>query len=202
MAVLAGRSADIYIVSGTGTTMTGEAVTSLGSGVYQITNTAKRAIDPNSTLTVLDGVSTVPPANYQVGWASGKITLTNGYTLGGTMTVTGKYLTLSAAAQGTEWSVTPDVTLQETQTFGDSWKEHTAVMRSAQITFGQFYNDEYFHTNRDNYFILYLYANVSANTRWMVAARMTSAGIATGENDVIRQNVSFQSHGMLDYAGS
>lgn len=202
MAVLTGYNADIYIVSGTGTTMTGEAVTSLGSGVYQITNTAKRAIDPNSTLTVLDGVSTVPPANYQVGWASGKITLTNGYTLGGTMTVTGKYLTLAQAAQGIDWTVTPEVTLQETQTFGDSWKEHTAVLKGAQVTFGQFYNDEYFYTNRDNVFILYLYANLSGAVRWMVAARMTDAGIAVAGNDVIRQNVSFQSHGMLDYAGS
>ena len=68
---------DIYIATGSGTAMTGEAVTSLGGGVYQITNTAKRAINPNAAVTVLDGVATVPKANYQIGWASGKITITN-----------------------------------------------------------------------------------------------------------------------------
>jgi gamma-glutamyltranspeptidase len=99
MAVLAGNAADIYIATGSGTAMTGEAVTSLGGGVYQITDTAKRAINPNAAVTVLDGVSTVPKANYQIGWASGKITLTNGYTAGGTITITAEYLTLAQAAQ-------------------------------------------------------------------------------------------------------
>jgi hypothetical protein len=202
MAVLTGNAADIYIVSGTGTTMTGEAVTSLGGGVYQITNTAKRAIDPNSTLTVLDGVSTIPPANYQVSWGAGKITLTNGYSLGGTMTVTGKYLTVSQAAQGTDWSMDVEVMLEESQTFGDAWKERTAVMRGATVTFAQFYNDGYFYTNSGTYFILYLYANLSGGTRWMAAAQMANAGITTGENELIKQNVQFAIHGPVDYSAS
>lgn len=202
MAVLAGKSADIYIASGIGATMTGEAVTSLGGGVYQITDTAKRAIDPNSTLTVLDGVSTVPPANYQVSWGAGKITLTNGYSLGGTMTVTGRYLSLAQAAQGTDWTLDVEVALEESQTFGDSWKERTLAQRSGSVTFAQFYNDEYFHTNSASYFILYLYADQSGGTRWMAAASMASAGISVGENALIKQSVQFALHGGIDYSAS
>ena len=52
MAVLAGRSADIFLATGTGTAMTGQATTSLGGGVYQITLSTRRAINPNASLTV------------------------------------------------------------------------------------------------------------------------------------------------------
>lgn len=202
MAVLTGYSADIYIASGTGTSMTGEAVTSLGSGVYQITNAAKRAIDPNSTFTVLDGVSTVPPQNYQVGWASGKVTFTNGYTAVGTITVTGKYLTMAQAAQGFEWSLNVTPVLENTQTFGDSWQESTVVNLGGTVTFQQFVNDGYFFTNNNSYFILYLYPNLSGNVRWMTAGMLSTSGITAGENEVVKQNVQFTTHGTVDYAGS
>lgn len=202
MAVLTGYSADIYIASGTGTSMTGEAVTSLGSGVYQITNTAKRAIDPNSTLTVLDGVATVAPQNYQVGWASGKITFTSGYTPTGTVTVTGKYLSLSQAAQGFEWSLNVNPVLEKTQTFGDSWEESTVVNMGGTVTFQQFVNDGFFFTNNSNYFIIYLYPNLAGNVRWMTAGLLSTSGITAGKNEVVKQNVQFTTHGTVDYAGS
>ena len=82
MAVLAGRNADIYIATGSGTSMTGQATTSLGGGVYQITLSARRYINPNASLTVLDGVTAVNPANYQVAYGTGKIILA-GYTPAG-----------------------------------------------------------------------------------------------------------------------
>ena len=200
MATMAGNAADIYIASGTGTAMTGEAVTSLGSGVYQITDTARRAINPNAALTVLDGVSTIPAANYQIGWGSGKITLTNGYTLGGTMTVTGEYLTLAQAAQGFEWSYDGEVLTEESQTFGDAWKERTLVMKSGSVTFQRFYNDEYFHTNVGNYYVLVLYMVLASADRFLCAAFMTSAGMSVEENALIKQNVSFALHGPMDVA--
>lgn len=201
MATLAGNAADIYIASGTGTSMTGEAVTSLGSGVYQITNAAKRAINPNAAFTVLDGVSTVPSSAYQVGWGAGKITLTNGYTAVGTITVTGEYLTMAQAAQGSEWTFNSELTTEESQTFGDAWKEHTPVMRSGTVTFNRFYNDEYFaDDNEGNYFILHLYVNLAGNDRFMCAAQMTSTGVTANENELIKENVSFALHGPMDFS--
>lgn len=195
MAVLAGRNADIYITSGTGTSMTGEAVTSLGSGAYQITDAAKRAINPNASLTVLDGVSTVSQSNYQVSFGAGIITLNPGVTLAGTMTVAGEYLTLAQAAQGFEWTYDSELVLEESQTFGDAWKERSLVMRSGTVQFQRFYNDEYFLTNVGNYFVLALYFDLAGADRLLCAARMTSAGVAVEENALIKQNVSFATHG-------
>ena len=202
MAVLVGKSADIYLATGTGTSMTGEAVTDLTGGIYQITDAAKRAINPNAALTVLDGVATVPPANYQISWASGKIRLTNGYSAVGTITVTGQYLTLAQAAQGFEWSLDVTPVLEDTQTFGDSWKERTVVQRDASVTFAQFYNDGYFHANLNSYYVLALYINVAGADRYLLGAQMTTAGITAGENETIKQNVSFAIHGGLDLATS
>lgn len=199
MAVLAGRTADIYIATGTGTAMTGEAVTSLGSGVYQITDSAKRAINPTAALTVLDGVATVPAQNYEVVWGTGKIRLTNGYTLVGTMTVTGEYLSLSQAAQGYEWTLDVQTDLEETQTFGDSWKERTAINRSATISFQRFYEDEYFHTNIGNRYVLALYIDQPSGTYYTCAAHVTSQGITVGENETVKENVQFAADGPVDF---
>ena len=201
MAVLAGNAADIYIATGSGTAMTGEAVTSLGGGVYQITDTAKRAINPNATVTVLDGVATVPKANYQIGWASGKITITNGYTVGGTITITAEYLTLAQAAQAFEWSYDSEVLTEESQTFGDTWKERTLVIKSGTISFQRFYNDAYFaNTNLGSYYVLYLYTNLAGNDRFMAAGHMSSTGSTSGENELIKENVSFALHGEVDFS--
>ena len=202
MAVLVGNAADIYIATASGTSMTGEAVTSLGSGVYQITNATKRAINPNATLTVLDGVSTVPAQNYQVNFGSGKIRLTNGYTLGGTMTVTGQYLTLAQAAQGHEWSLDVDTRLADSTTFGNTWKESTAVLNAATVNFNRFYNDEYFLTNIGNYYVLALYVDLAGNDRFLCGASLKSVGVTASENDLVKEGVQFEVHGALDFAAS
>jgi hypothetical protein len=202
MAVLTGKNSDIYIATGSGTGMTGEATTSLGSNVYQITDSAKRAINPNAALTVLDGVTTVSPGDYQVFWATGKIAFTGSYTVGGSVTVTGEYLSLSQAAQGYEWSLDTELTLEETQTFGDSWKERTAITRSASVTFARFYDDEYFHTNLGSVYVLRLYTDQPGDAYYGCGAHVASSGVQSGENEVIRENVSFTVTGGLDYVNA
>jgi len=199
MAVMAGRLADIYIATGSGTAMTGEAVTSLGGGVYQITDAAKRAINPNASVTVLDGVATVSPANYQVSWGAGKITLTNGYTASGTITVTGEYLSLSQLAQGFEWQLEIQTDLEESQTFGDSWKERTAVMRGASVSLQRFYQDGYFQTNLGNRYVIALYIDQPGGTRYVCGAHMTSAGVTVGENELVKQSVQFVAVGPVEF---
>lgn len=198
MAVLAGRNADIYISAGMGTAMTGEATTSLGGGVYQITLAARRAISPNTAITVYDGVSVISPANYQIAYGSGKIVLRN-YTPSGAVTIDGGYLTLTKAAQGTEWTLDVQPTLEEVQVFGNSWRARACVQRDATVTFNRFYNDNYFHTNGGAYFVLALYLNVSGGQRYVLGATMASQGVSTPENETIKENVSFNVHGILDY---
>ena len=200
MAVLAGRNADIYIATSAGTAMTGEATTSLGGGVYQITTAARRAISPNAAITVYDGVSVISPANYQIAYGSGKIVLRN-YTPSGAVTIDGGYLTLAKAAQGTEWTLDVQPTLEEVQVFGDSWRARACVQRDATVTFNRFYNDQYFFSNAQltGRFVLALYLSVSGGQRYVLGATRASQGVSTPENETIKENVSFNVHGILDY---
>jgi hypothetical protein len=109
---------------------------------------------------------------------------------------------MAQAAQGFEWSLNVTPVLENTQTFGDSWQESTVVNLGGTVTFQQFVNDGYFFTNNNSYFILYLYPNLAGNVRWMTAGMLTSAGITAGENETVKQNVQFTTHGTVDYAGS
>ena len=200
MAVLAGGSADIFLATGSGTSMTGQATTNLGGGVYQITLSTRRAINPNASLTVLDGATTVPSSRYQVAYGTGKIIFA-GYTPAGAITVTGEFLTLSKAAQGTEWSLDVQPILEETQVFGDTWKGRIRVGGDASCTFGQLYNDQFFQTNATSYYVIECYAIQSSGVGWRFGASQASAGITVGENEVIKQNVSFSVLGVVDYTG-
>jgi hypothetical protein len=202
MAVQVGNAADIYIATGTGTAMTGEATTDLTGEVYQITDTAKRAINPNADVEVLDGVATVASQYYQINWGAGTITFTNGYVAADAITVTGEYLTLSQAAQAYQWEYSAEVILEETQTFGDTWKENTCVMKSGSVTFQRFYNDDYFHLNLGNYYVIALYTNQAGGARYLTAGHCSSVGITAGENETIKENVSFALHGGVTFVAS
>jgi len=202
MAVMVGRLADVYIASGTGTAMTGEATSSLGSGVYQITTAARRAINPNAAITVLDGASAVNPAYYRFAFGSGKVIFTNGYTPSGSVTIDGEYLTLSQAAQGQSWALEVETSTEESHTFGDEWKEQTSVMSEASITFDRLYEDSYFQTNIGQYYVLALYLNTSTGARYVCAAQCESAGRTSSNSSLVRENASFVVHGQLDYVAS
>jgi len=202
MAVLVGNKADIYIATGTGTSMTGEAVTDLTGGLYQITSGTKRALNPNATLTVLDGVATVPATAYDVYWGAGIIAINGSYTVGGTITVTGEYLSLSQVAQATEWTYDSEVVLEETQTFGDTWKEYTEVMRSGSVKFKRFYNDGYFRTNIGSYYVLALYLSTTTGARYLAAGQCTSHGVSAAENETVKEDVTFSLHGGVAYTAT
>lgn len=199
MAILAGRNADIYIATGSGTSMMGEATTSLGGGAYQITLSTRRYINPNASLTVLDGVTTVNPANYQVAYGTGKIILA-GYTPAGAITVTGEFLTLSRVAQATDWTLDVQPALEEVQVFGDAWKSRVCVQKDATVTFNRFYDDQFFFTHAASYYVIDCYAVQSTGVRWSFGASQTSMGISTNENETIKENVSFSVLGAVDYA--
>lgn len=198
MAVLAGRNADIYMGT-VSTAMTGQATTSLGGGVYQITLSSRRYINPNTSLTVLDGVTTVNPANYQVAYGTGKIILA-GYTPAGAISVTGEFLTMSKIAQATDWTLDVQPILEEVQVFGDSWKSRLCVQRDASVTFNRFYNDQFFLTYGNTYYVIDCYADQTGGVRWSFGASQTSMGISTNENETIKENVSFSVLGVVDYA--
>jgi hypothetical protein len=124
MAASAGYLATVS-VTGTATTMTGEAVS--GGGVtWQITNTAKRIVDPASALTVLDGASTVNPSTYTFDYLTGTVTLGGAPT--GVVTITGKYLPVRQIAQAYEADVTLTKNLVDTSLLGTEHTQRTTTL--------------------------------------------------------------------------
>ena len=113
-----GKSATLYAWNGTSTAHTNEACTEVTT-TAQITDTAKRILDPNEIQTFTDtGAKNVLNIDYTIGKATfdGAVTI---------VTATGKHV---LAANITEignlfgWSVETALDLADTSVFGDTWK--------------------------------------------------------------------------------
>jgi hypothetical protein len=98
-------------ISGTPTTMTGEACSLVSGKTYKITAATKNIIDPNSPVTVLDNAVAVSPSNIDnIDYLWGQVTFVSSYTPAGPITITGKYLpsTTIARANGFTLTMTQD----------------------------------------------------------------------------------------------
>ena len=84
--------------------VTAEACTSLGGGVYQATNTARRIWDPAAAITIKDAGVSVSAALWTFDFLFGKVTF-SGYTPSGAVTIDGSYLPTLAIAECINLSV-------------------------------------------------------------------------------------------------
>jgi hypothetical protein len=111
-------------VSGSAVSMTTEAMTSLGSNLWQITNSAKRVISPSATLTIAGGT---------VLWVDrlfGLVKFTGAAT---TPTVTGSYLPMTTVASGRSWSVSCKASNVDATTFINGAASTAFVSRKQAI---------------------------------------------------------------------
>lgn len=83
--------------TGTAVAMTGEATTNTTGNTYQVTNSAKRVLDPATAITVYDGATPIADANVTVDYLFGKVTLSS--PPGGAVTIDGAYLPTYAVAE-------------------------------------------------------------------------------------------------------
>lgn len=84
-------------VAGAATAAVGEATSALGGQVYQVTNTAKRIVDPRVAVVVKDGGTPVAANLVSIDYLFGKFTLTNAP--GGAVTADFSYLPMLAVAE-------------------------------------------------------------------------------------------------------
>lgn len=106
----------LKVSGGTAVVITNEACTSLGGGVYQVTNTARRILDPATAIVVKDTGVTVASTFYTLDILFGKVTFV-GYTPTGAVTVTGAYLTVTAVAEVRNFSIEMKADLADSTTF-------------------------------------------------------------------------------------
>jgi len=90
--------------SGAAVVITAEACTSLGGGVYRVTNAARRTLDPAASFVVKDNGVTVGAGFYTLDLLDGRITF-SGYTPTGAITLDGSYLPVAAVAEVRKWSI-------------------------------------------------------------------------------------------------
>jgi len=123
--------------TGTSTTMTAEACSLVSGKTYQVTNAAKRVIDPTSALTVLDNGGAVAAANIEsIDFLFGKVTFVGGYTVTGAVTVTGKYLPLHTLTYAREFELTDTNMLAEATVFADTTVKRKQTLQSLMVRLG------------------------------------------------------------------
>lgn len=104
----AGYTAEIYQQSGSATTMTGEACSQIGATKsYQITDTAKRIMDIDTTTVVLDSASPVAAEDIEsIDFLFGIVTFDSSYTVSGAVTITGAYFAKTQVAGTRSFTLT------------------------------------------------------------------------------------------------
>lgn len=88
--------------------MTTEATTDLGSNAFQITDAAKRQIDPKVAISVFDDGSPLPSPGtnlVSVDYLKGIVNLAGAYTPSGAITITGNYLPQVRITHANEFSL-------------------------------------------------------------------------------------------------
>jgi hypothetical protein len=106
-------SQGVVKASGTPVAMTGEATNLVAGKTYQVTNAAKRILDPATALAVRDN-GVVQTANVlAVDFLFGLVTFAAGYTVTGPVTLDGAYLPTLDVAQVRGVSVRVECTLQD-----------------------------------------------------------------------------------------
>jgi len=199
MAVLAGSGGDIYIATGAGSTFTTEATTLVSGTTYQINDTSKRRWDPTATFIVYDGGSPVDAGLYYLIHATGKVKFISAP--GGAVTVSGKYLTVSAFAQAMEWTLNAGFSLQPSAVFGATWEANTATMGKGTATVKRFANqDGYFHTNVGNLFCLELH--IVSGAQKYACYGYADDSLDLSNTGLAQENVSFTLSGAVDYISS
>ncbi len=116
-------------VGGTSTAFTGEATTNTTGDSYQITNTAKRVLDPTVAITVYDGVTPVVPT--VIDWLFGVVTLPAPPV--GAVTIDGSYIPLLTVAQGQAATTDTSVDALDASVFGSRDRVFVAGLRTLTI---------------------------------------------------------------------
>jgi hypothetical protein len=121
-------------LGGSSTAMTGEATTDDGSHKeYQITNAAKRALDPGVALTVKKNGVAVTSTDYSVIYPLGKIVFPSALLVTDVVTVDGSFRALVSVAEGNAAEMSADPGSADVTVFGDTGPRKIATLPSCSV---------------------------------------------------------------------
>lgn len=116
-------------MSGTAVTLTSEATTSVSASVYQITDTAKRILDPATAVQVVDNGSPLADADVVVDYLFGKVTKASG-SFTGPVTISGAYLPVYTVAECRAVSFEVGLKEMERSVFGAAYEQYAMGRQS------------------------------------------------------------------------
>jgi hypothetical protein len=108
-------------ITGTATALSSEACALVSGKIYQVTDAAKRVLDPDTAIVVKDDGVEVAAGSYTVNYMFGKITFAAAYTPTTPITIfSGKYLPRLEIGVAKEYSIDDETELPDTTVFSSS----------------------------------------------------------------------------------
>lgn len=130
-------------IQGTSTAMTAEACSLVAGTTYQVTNSAKRILDPGVAVTVKDGGVAIAADQVTIDYLFGKFTLSGAP--GGAVTVDASYIPPVTLAECSSFEVEGSANLLPDSVFGDTFVGRTAGLKTAKATVTTFAAPQYDH---------------------------------------------------------
>ena len=187
---LPGNAAYVKLKS-SGTAMTDEATTTGDDTIYQITNSAKRLIDLDTTVLVEDG-GVATTESYTIDYLNGKITF-GSVDAGRVITVTGAYLTPATVATAYSYDFSGSADVLENTPFNVTYRAYQAGLRTGTLSLSRYYvSDSLFFGEliAGDSFIIEIY--VDATQKISMYGILTSDGISAPVEGLIEESLDFQ----------
>lgn len=212
---IAGKNANLRIASGVATSSTDEAATrSTGpgasttvSGWVQITSTAHRYLDPDSTpilyVEAVGSTTVVPSSEYDLNPVQGLFTWTSGDPSTGTYTADIEWLTASAVSGGREWQLNVETDMFEVSEFGSSgWKEYQPNLNGATVTVNKYWTDAAFFDlfNTESKFVILLDLDKTESWRYEGFVRISGDQVTTPTDGLVGETLNMVFDGPVFYS--
>lgn len=209
---IAGKDANLRIASGVATTSTNEPATrSTGLGAFtgnvQVTSTARRHFDPDSTPTlyrIAAGSTTlVPSTQYVVNPVQGKFQWVAGDPSTGTYQADIQWLTTTNVSGGREWSLNVETDMFEVSEFGSSgWKQYQPNLNGATATLGKYWTDPAFFDllNTESKFVVELVTERTNGWRYEGFVRISADQVGTPTDGLVGESINLVFDGPVYYS--
>lgn len=116
----AGYLVDIYTISGSATSMTGEAMSLVSGETYKVTASTKNLWDVTASWTIYDNGTDKTSEIENIDYLHGRVTFKSTYTVTGPVTVTGKYYTKALTASYKSFKLTTSCDTKDTTTVANA----------------------------------------------------------------------------------
>jgi hypothetical protein len=190
---LSGKLAAVYAqTDDAAIAITKEATTEDATGLrYQITNAAKRYLDPATAVLVYVN-NVLVTTGYTIEYAGGVVVFETDPA--NTVTVSGAYLQLEQVGGFFNWSLDISAEPLPTNAFGDSWESCIMGIFGFSGSAEMYWGDERFFSllGQRQLLVLYTDTTVGNEDRYECYAYISGDGVTVYMSDVVKETIKFK----------